>query len=109
MSDIVERLRIVDYFSDGLMSARDERDADLIDRMRAERKAAADEIERLRRVYSAACTYYAGYVQDEAYSREDCISDEQHEHAKALGDALEAVIRGDLTAALSIPDERGEG
>jgi len=37
---------------------------------------------------SAAGRYYDGWVQDEADDRVNCISDEQHEAAQALRDAL---------------------
>lgn len=39
-------------------------------------------------VAKAARRYFVGYVQDEAAEREFCISDEQHEDAKALERAL---------------------
>ena len=47
-----------------------------------------DEVERLRTIEKAAREYYMGYVQDEADDMECCISEKQHEHAKALRDAL---------------------
>jgi hypothetical protein len=47
-----------------------------------------EEIDRLRVIEKAARDYYLGYVQDEAAEWEGCISEIQHEHAKALRDAL---------------------
>ncbi len=47
-ADIVERLLDKHFFSDGMMAARSEADADLIDKYRAERRDAAAEITKLR-------------------------------------------------------------
>jgi hypothetical protein len=48
--DLVERLRQVRFFSDGLISMRTPEDCDIIEQMRSERKEAADEIEKLRKL-----------------------------------------------------------
>ena len=48
MSDIVERLEMVHFFSDSIMAARLPQDEAVIDLYRAERKEAAAEITRLR-------------------------------------------------------------
>jgi hypothetical protein len=49
-ADIVERLRVIHFFSDSVMAARMLGDELAIDIMRAERKEAADMIESLRRI-----------------------------------------------------------
>ena len=50
---------------------------------------AADELERLGRIETAARTYYSRYAQDEASDVEHCVCGrEQHEDAIALRDAL---------------------
>jgi len=49
---------------------------------------ARNEINRLRTIEKAARDYYLGYAQDEADDAECCIVETQHEHAKALRDAL---------------------
>ncbi len=44
---LIEKLRIIDYFSDELMEHRTISDQELIERLRKERKEAADKIEIL--------------------------------------------------------------
>ena len=52
---------------------------------------AADRIEALEAVRKAAYDYFMCAVQDEADDLECCVSDNQHELAKTLRDALRAV------------------
>lgn len=101
MSDIVDRLeeRAVSYEQSGpsahhtaslLREAKNEIEhlaADIVVKARI-LTAQTKEIGRLRAVEAAARDYYLGYVQDEADDKECCIVEEQHEHAKALRDAL---------------------
>lgn len=51
-------------------------------------REAADEIERLQAVATAAWRYACHYLVDEATDRECCQSDDQHERASALFEAL---------------------
>jgi hypothetical protein len=51
------------------------------------------ELDHLRALAAAARRYFVGYVQDEAAERECCLSDEQHEDAQALEQALADVER----------------
>ncbi len=46
------------------------------------------EMTTLKAVAKAARRYFVGYVQDEADDMECCISEDQHEDAKALERAL---------------------
>lgn len=46
------------------------------------------EKDALKAVAKAARRYFVGYVQDEAEDLECCISEDQHEDAKALEKAL---------------------
>ena len=46
------------------------------------------EKDALKAVAKAARRYFVGYVQDEADDMECCISEDQHEDAKALEKAL---------------------
>lgn len=48
MTDIIQRLLTKEYFSDQLMAARSENDANLIDKYRQERKEAAELIQRIK-------------------------------------------------------------
>lgn len=48
----------------------------------------ARELDALKAVAKAARRYFVGYVQDEAAEIECCISEDQHEDAKALESAL---------------------
>ena len=52
------------------------------------KRVTISELEALRAVAKAARRYFVGYVQDEADEMECCISEQQHEDARALRSAL---------------------
>lgn len=47
-----------------------------------------DELDRLRKIEKYARSYFDDFVRDEADSPECCVSLDQHDAAKLLGNAL---------------------